>query len=68
MLALQEVSSERSLLDVIPAYTLNAAEALFEHNNLGSIETGKNPGLNLLSDMEPGTFRLTEKSTLRVLI
>jgi len=68
MLALQELSSERSLLDVIPAYTLNAAEALFEENNLGSIEAGKKPGLNLLSDMEPGTFRLTEKSMLRVLI
>ncbi len=68
MLALQELSSERSLLDVIPAYTLNAAEALFEDINLGSIEAGKKPGLNLLSDMEPGTFRLTEKSTIRVLI
>ena len=67
MLALQELSSDRSLLDVIPAYTLKAAEALFEDNNLGSIEPGKKPGLNLLSNMEPGTFRLTGKSTIKVL-
>jgi len=68
MLALQELSPEDSLLDVIPTYTLKAAEALFEDNNLGSIDPGKKPGLNLLSDLEPGTFRLTEKSTLKVLI
>jgi len=68
MLALQEFYTEGSLLDVIPAYTLNAAEALFENNNLGSIEPGKNPGLNLLSEIEPGTFKLTGKSNLKVLI
>ncbi len=65
---LQGLSSEHSLLDVLPAYTLNAAEALFEDHISGSIEPGKKPGLNLLSNMEPGTFKLTEKSTLRVLI
>ena len=68
MLALQELYPEGSLLDVLPAYTLKAAEALFEDNNLGSIEPGKKPGLNLLSDMEPGTFKLTGKSSLKVLI
>jgi len=68
MLALQEFYTEGSLLDVIPAYTLNAAEAIFENNNLGSIEPGKNPGLNLLSQVEPGTFKLTGKSSLKVLI
>jgi hypothetical protein len=68
MIVLQGLSSERSLLDVIPDYTLNAAKALFEDNDLGSIEPGKKPGLNLLLNMEPGTFKLTEKSTFRVLI
>jgi len=68
MLAWQESSSERSLLDTLPAYTLMAAEALFEDHTLGSIEPGKTPGLNLLSYTEPGTFRLTGKTTLRVLV
>jgi hypothetical protein len=68
MLALQELSSERSLLDILPAYTLMPAEALFEDHTLGSIEPGKIPGLNLLSYTEPGTFRLTGKTTLRVLV
>jgi hypothetical protein len=68
MFSMQELSSECSLLDVIPAYTLNAARALFEENHLGSIEPGKKPGLNLVSNMEPGTFKLSGESTFRVLI
>jgi hypothetical protein len=68
MLALQELSSEHTLLDVLPAYTLKAAEAIFEDNTMGSIEPGKTPGLNLLSDTEAGTFRLSGKSTFRVLV
>jgi hypothetical protein len=68
MLAMQEISAEHSLLDVLPAYTLHAAEALFEDKHLGSIEVGKHPGINLLVNTEPGTFRLTGKTTLRVLV
>jgi predicted amidohydrolase YtcJ len=68
MYAMQESVSECSLQDVIAAYTLTAAEVLFEDNNLGSIEPGKKPGLILLSNLEPGTFKLSGKSTLRVLI
>jgi imidazolonepropionase-like amidohydrolase len=68
MLELQGLSSHRSLLDVLPAFTLNAAEALFEDDVLGSIEPGKTPGLNLISNTEPGTFRLSGKSTFRVLV
>ena len=68
MLAMQELFPERSILDVLPAFTLNAAEALFEDDALGSIEPGKTPGLNLLSNTEPGTFRLSGKSTFRVLV
>jgi len=68
MLTLQELSQERTLLDVLPAYTQIAAEAIFEDHHLGSIEKGKKPGLNLLSDMEPGTFKLTRKSSIRVLV
>ncbi len=68
MLALQELSSHRSLLEVLPAFTLNAAEALFVDDAMGSIEPGKVPGLNLLLNTEPGTFRLSGKSTFRVLV
>lgn len=68
MLGLQEFSPESSLLNVLPAFTINAAEALFQEDTLGSIETGKKPGLNLFSGMEPGTFRLTPKSNIRVLV
>lgn len=68
MLGLQGSSPERSLLDALPAFTINAAEALFQEDTLGSIETGKKPGLNLFSGMEPGTFRLTRKSNIRVLV
>jgi hypothetical protein len=68
MLAMQALSTEHSLLDVLPAFTLHAAEALFEDKHLGSIEVGKNPGINLLVDTEPGTIRLTGKTALRVLV
>jgi hypothetical protein len=68
MLEWQGSSSQLSLLDVLPAFTLNAAEALFEDDALGSIEPGKTPGLNLISNTEPGTFRLSRKSTFRVLV
>jgi hypothetical protein len=68
MLDLQESSPGYSLPDVIPAFTLKAAEILFEEQTLGSIEPGKIPGLNLISNIEPGTFRLTGESTFRVLV
>ncbi len=68
MLGSQEASPERTLQDILPAYTSRAAEALFEDGALGSIEPGKSPGLNLLLNTEPGTFRLTGKSTLKVLV
>ncbi len=68
MFSMQELSADLSLPDVLPGYTINAAEALFEDNHLGSIEPGKTPGLNLVSDVEPGTFKLTGESTFRVLI
>jgi imidazolonepropionase-like amidohydrolase len=68
MLGLQGFTPERSLLDVLPAFTINAAEALFQEDTLGSIETGKKPGLNLFSGMEPGAFRVTPKSNIRVLV
>jgi hypothetical protein len=68
MMMWQDLWDQSSLLDVLPAFTIDAAKALFEDKTLGSIEPGKTPGLNLLSNTEPGTFRLTAESTFRVLV
>jgi hypothetical protein len=67
MMKWQDLPVRPSLPDMLPAFTLDAARALFEDKTLGSIEPGKTPGLNLLSGTEPGTFRLTAESTLRIL-
>ena len=67
MMTWQDLPARPSLQDMLPAFTLDAARALFEDHSFGSIEPGKTPGLNLLSGTEPGTFRLTAESTLRVL-
>jgi hypothetical protein len=63
----QDRPGRPSVPDMLPAFTLEAARALFEDHSLGSIEPGKTPGLNLLSGTEPGTLRLTAESTLKVL-
>ena len=67
MLAWQNLSENHTLLDILPVFTLHAAAALFEDHRLGSIEPGKTPGLNLLSNADTATFRLTGDSTVRVL-
>jgi hypothetical protein len=64
---IQGLSPGKSFQEILTVYTLLAAEAIFEGEELGSIEPGKIPGLNLLLHTEPGTFRLTEESSLRVL-
>ena len=68
LLAWQESSPGHDLGLVLPEFTMHAARALFEDERLGSIEPGKKPGLNLLSNTEPGTLRLSPKTTLKVLV
>ncbi|MDA3954658.1 MAG: amidohydrolase family protein [Bacteroidales bacterium] len=48
--------------------TLNGAKALKIDNKFGSIERGKAPGLNLISNFDFEKMNITEKSEVKVLI
>ena len=52
--------SEISLQQLIQWSTINGAEYLGFDRNLGSIEIGKTPGINLISNIENN--QLTKKS------
>ncbi len=73
----------KTLLECLPDFTMEAARAIFEEDELGSIEPGKKPGLNLLSPpprkdsspdarqsagLDPDTFRVDEGTVLKVLV
>jgi hypothetical protein len=66
---IQEQSSGRGLMDILPMFTSIAAEAIFADESLGSIAVGKKGGLNLITgiDFTDGEqIRLKENCTLRV--
>jgi len=66
----QENLLDADLNDILPMCTLDAARAIFEDHNLGSIEPGKSPGLNLISnvDFSRGSgIKLQTNSELEVL-
>lgn len=48
--------------------TLNGAKALKIENKFGSIEKGKSPGLNLISNFDFEKMQITEKSEIKVLV
>lgn len=48
--------------------TLNGAKALGIGNEFGSIEKGKRPGINLISEIDFENMKLTRKSNVKVLI
>lgn len=48
--------------------TLNGAKALKVDNKFGSIEKGKSPGLNLISNFDFEKMNITEKSEVKVLV
>lgn len=48
--------------------TLNGAKALKIDKNYGSIEKGKTPGLNLISNFDFEKMQITDKSEIKVLI
>jgi len=54
--------------ELLPAFTLEAAARIFEDDLLGSIETGKRPGLNLVSGIDTHSLRPNDKTSLRVLV
>jgi len=47
---------------------LNGAKALKKENDFGSIEPGKRPGLNLVTNFNLKNLKLSEKSKIKVLI
>jgi Cytosine deaminase and related metal-dependent hydrolases len=56
------------LNDLIAWGTLNGARALRMDNALGSIEKGKKPGLNLITDINFREMKLTSQSEVKVLL
>ena len=48
--------------------TYNGAEALDLHHKLGSFETGKTPGVNLIENLDLKNLKLKEKSRIKVLL
>ena len=53
---------------LIESACLNGAEALDIENKYGSIELGKNPGINLISNFDFENMCLKEESKLKVLV
>ncbi|PLX13993.1 MAG: amidohydrolase [Marinilabiliales bacterium] len=48
--------------------TLNGAKALKIYNKYGSIDIGKSPGLNLISNFDFDKMQITEESKIKVLV
>lgn len=59
---------EISFENLIESACLNGAKALMKEEEFGSIETGKKPGLNLISDFDFEKMSLKETSKLKVLV
>ena len=59
---------DKNLKELLPALTIDAAAAIFEDELLGSIEPGKQPGLNLITGLDPETLRPGAKTSLHVLV
>lgn len=48
--------------------TINGAKSLKKHDNLGSFEPGKTPGVNLIEYVDLQNLRPTEKTRVKVLV
>jgi len=68
MKALVKIKADLSFEKVLQWATLNGAKALQLDRNIGSIEIGKKPGINLITDFDFANTNITDKSTVRVLI
>jgi hypothetical protein len=57
-----------SFEDLIQCYTLNPARALRMDHQAGSIIPGKIPGINLITHFNFDSFKLTEKSEIKLIV
>jgi cytosine/adenosine deaminase-related metal-dependent hydrolase len=65
---IQTLCSDFEFLEVLQWATLNGAKALKIDNIFGSIEIGKKPGLNLITNFDFQNFRPTQKSRIKKLL
>ncbi len=59
---------EISFADILKWATLNGAEALNIESRFGTLEVGKNPGLNLITDFDFNSMKPTLKSRVKRLV
>jgi len=59
---------EIDLSDLLKWATINGAEALDLHFNIGSFDIGKTPGVNLIENVDLKNLKLKEESFIRVLV
>lgn len=59
---------EISFVDILKWATLNGAEALNIESRFGTLEVGKNPGLNLITDFDFNSMKPTLKSRVKRLV
>lgn len=65
MITLQQFFFEIELEELMVWGTLNGAKALGINNVFGSFESGKKPGINLVSEIDFSNMKLTEKSKVK---
>lgn len=66
--ALQELLPESTFIELIKWGTINGAKHLQIEKEFGSIEIGKKPGLNVLTNLDYPNQKLTANSELKVLV
>lgn len=68
MLTIQNAFPEIPLEEMIRWATINGAQALQVQQTFGSFETGKNPGVNLISGLDFKQMKLTENAKVKRLV
>lgn len=66
--ALQELFPDVNFWELIKWGTINGAKHLRIENEFGSLEIGKKPGLNLLTNLDYPNQKFNESSALKVLV
>ena len=68
MLFLQERNPSMSLSEIISRVTWEAACSLGIDNELGSLQAGRKPGINLLTHLDMQNMKLTEETKIMIII